>query len=69
MYKQIISQVVWQLFVLVAVMFTGHLWIPESYDQMDAVIGTDWSAKYSDSAQTLISNGLFTNPLLDSTSY
>jgi len=69
MMKQIISQVTWQLFVLIAVMLTGHLWIPETVDQMDSIIGSDWSAKYSDSQRTLIANGLFSNPLIHSLSY
>ena len=69
MKKQIITQVVWQTFVLFAVLFTGHRWIPESADSFDEIIGSDWSAKYSDPAKSLVANGLFNNPLVNSTSY
>ena len=67
--KQITSQLIWQTLVLFTVMFTGHTWIPEISDEMDSIIGSDWSAKYSNSDKTLVASGLYSNPLLDSTSY
>ena len=64
--KQIVSQVFWQVFLLFIVMFTGHLFIPQSADSVDSVIGSNTAAKYSGSN---VANGLYTNPLLDTPSY
>jgi magnesium-transporting ATPase (P-type) len=69
MKKQIISQVITQAIVLLGVMFTGHLWIPEEVDAFDSVIGSNWSAKYSTADQEFVANGLYSNPLLESMSY
>lgn len=55
--------------ILLIVMFTGHLFIPEGPDSFDEVIGVNWSAKYSTSSLNFVANGLYTNPLLDTPSY
>jgi hypothetical protein len=67
--KQIIGQIIWQIVILFFVSFTGHLFIPEIEDGVDKIIGDDWAAKYSSSSKQYIANGLFANPLIDSTSY
>ena len=69
MKKQIVSQLIWQTLVLLLVMFTGHQWIPEVSDEMDSIIGSNWSAKYHSVEKTLVANGLYNNPLLDTPSY
>lgn len=46
MFKHIICQSLFQLIVMITLIFAGELIIPEAPDSFDAVIGTDLSAKY-----------------------
>ena len=47
--RQVIGQTTWQLFVVVMMLLTGHLYLPETADGIDSVIGDNWAAKYSSS--------------------
>lgn len=58
--KQIVTQIFWQTLLLLIVLFTGHLFIPQSADSVDSVIVLS-TAKYSG---THVANGLYTNPLI-----
>jgi Ca2+ transporting ATPase len=46
MLKNIIFQSVFQIIVLLVIVFAGELFIPEFPDDFDAVIGTNLNAKY-----------------------
>jgi hypothetical protein len=46
MIKHIIGQALFQITILLLLMFWGHLIIPEYADDFDAVIGSDLKAKY-----------------------
>lgn len=47
MFKHIFCQAIFQLIVMLILLFTGDLWIPESEDNFDAIIGNDLGAKYA----------------------
>lgn len=68
-YKQIVAQCVFQTFLLVVVLLVGHLYIPESPDSLDEIIGPNWQAKYSSQEAATVANGLQLNPLLGTPSY
>ena len=67
--RQIVSQTLWQSGVIVMILLTGHLFLPESSDSVDIQIGDDWGAKYSSPDRTHVANGLYYNPLLNTPSY
>jgi Ca2+ transporting ATPase len=46
MFKHITCQAIYQLIVMLIIIFSGELWIPESPDAFDAIIGSNLSAKY-----------------------
>lgn len=47
MFKHIICQAIFQFIILLILVFSGDLWIPESVDGFDTVIGSDLGAKYA----------------------
>ncbi len=55
MFKHIILQAIFQLVVLLILIFSGDLWIPEYSDSFDSVIGSNLQAKY---ANGIVSNGV-----------
>ena len=57
-WTQIIMYTVIQLLLIFFVTFIGPMFIPESIDEVDLIIGNDWIAKYSDSTKSTISSGL-----------
>jgi len=42
MEKQIVSQSIFQVAILLIVMLFGHLFIPEFQDSIDVIIGSNW---------------------------
>ncbi len=60
MLKHIIGQSVFQIIVLLLLMFFGQHFIPEYADGFDSVIGTDLGAKYyNGQAEGTVVNGMF----------
>lgn len=51
-------QIIYQIIVLIVVVFFGHMLIPEDMDDVDKIIGNDWSAKYNDDTKTTIAWGV-----------
>lgn len=47
MYISILAQSFMQVVILMLVLLTGHLFIPESSDTLDQLAGFNWHAKYS----------------------
>ena len=43
-----------QIGILIIIVFFGPAFIPESPDNVDSIIGTNWSAKYNDDTKTTI---------------
>lgn len=46
MFKHIICQSIFQITIIMLLLFTGELWIPETADGFDNVIGNNLQAKY-----------------------
>jgi hypothetical protein len=59
MMKHIIFQSLFQIIVLLVLLFAGHLFIPEFKDGFDSVIGSDLEAKYFNGAEGTIADGRF----------
>lgn len=60
MIKHIICQSIFQILVLLILLFGGHLFIPEFKDGFDSVIGSDLEAKYFNGiAEGTIADGRF----------
>lgn len=69
MKNQIISQSILQVLVLLILMMTGHLFIPEGMDRIDTVIGVNWPTKYNNEQFNTVASGLYYNPLINTPSY
>lgn len=60
MLKHIIGQTVFQIIVLIVLIFWGPTFIPEYADEFDDVIGTDLGAKYyMGQPEGTVANGMF----------
>lgn len=69
MKNQIVSQTILQICVLLFLMMTGHLFIPEAIDKTDNIIGINWFVKYHDKNANTVASGLYHNPLINTISY
>jgi Ca2+ transporting ATPase len=67
--KQIISQCIFQSFLILILLVCGHQFLAESYDKVDEIIGADWAAKYSNESKDKVASGLYRNLLLPINSY
>lgn len=47
----------------------GHQFLPESFDNVDSIIGTNWQAKYSSIEMNKVASGLYKNNLVPTYSY
>lgn len=60
MRKHIIGQAVFQIIILLLLMFFGQHVIPEYADEFDSVIGSDLQAKYyMGQPEGTVANGMF----------
>lgn len=60
MVKHILGQAIFQITVLLILMFSGHLIIPEYADEFDNLIGNDLNAKYyMGQSEGTVANGMF----------
>jgi len=69
MKNQIISQSIFQICILLFLLLTGHLFIPERVDNVDNLIGINWFVKYNNDQYNTVASGLYHNPLIDVKSY
>ena len=67
--KLISCQTVFQICILLIVFFFGHMFIPESVDDVDGVIKEDWSAKYHDVFRTTVCWGAWESILTEENVY
>lgn len=47
-WKQIAIYSLTEFVLLIGLVFVGPLFVPENFDDVDGIIGLDWSAKYYD---------------------
>lgn len=60
-HRQISSQVVAQILLIMIVLALGPKFIPEDPDDIDAIIGDNWSAKYNSQSRSTICSGVYNN--------
>lgn len=58
-----------QVLLLLAMVFFGHLFIPEEEDHIDTIIGSNWEAKYSSSDRSTIAWGVWSGLLTEQPVY
>lgn len=60
-YRQISSQVIIQVSLIIMVLAFGPSFIPEDSDPVDSIIESDWSAKYNSELKQTVCSGIYDN--------